>query len=327
MHGPQQGRAEEALAHGGAAGVHGAEEGNVGSGLGEERLDELEIARGDLVEVEVLGAPVEAEGVDVGRVGVLGAADVVDDGAGGDGGGGVSGEAEALEGLAAKLAFEEGQGEVGGENPVVDGGAGFDLSEERLESGGVGFGAKGTGGGGEDELGGGDAEEFFKDLGDGAGSGKFGGAEVAGGEVEEGETGGVAGDVDCGEVIGLLGGESGIEGGSGGENAGDFAADDLFGELWVLHLLADGDAVALAKKPGDVVVRGVPGDAAHGRVALLVARGEGELQLAGGGFGVVEEELVEVAEAEEEQGVGVLALGGQILAHERGLGFDGVVGH
>jgi sulfopyruvate decarboxylase TPP-binding subunit len=37
-------------------------------------------------------------------------------------------------------------------------------------------------------------------------------------------------------------------------------------------------------------------------------------------FGVVEEELVEVAEAKEEQGVGVLAFGGQVLAHERSVG-------
>jgi len=70
----------------------------------------------------------------------------------------------------------------------------------------------------------------------------------------------------------------------------------------------------------------VPGDAAHWRVALFVARGEGELQFARGGFGVVEEELVEVAEAEEEQGVGVLAFGRQVLTHERSLGV-GVVGH
>ena len=64
-HGPQQRGAEHALAHGGAAGVHGAEEGDVGAGIGEQGLDELEIAGGDLIEVEALGAGVEAEGVDV----------------------------------------------------------------------------------------------------------------------------------------------------------------------------------------------------------------------------------------------------------------------
>jgi hypothetical protein len=62
-------------------------------------------------------------------------------------------------------------------------------------------------------------------------------------------------------------------------------------------------------------------------LAFFVAGGEGELELGGGGFGVVEEELVEVAEAEEEQGVGVLAFGGQVLAHERGLSVGGGVRH
>ena len=104
-----------------------------GAGFGEERLDEFEIAGGDLIEVEALGAGVEVEGVDVADFGLLRGADVVDDGAGGDGCGGMTGEAEAFEGAAAELALEERDGEVGGEGPVVDGGASFDLGEERVE--------------------------------------------------------------------------------------------------------------------------------------------------------------------------------------------------
>ncbi len=154
----------------------------------------------------------------------------------------------------------------------------------------------------------------------GAGSGEFRRAEIAGGEVEEGESGGVVGEVHGGEIVALLGGEGGIEGGAGREDASDFAADDFLRELRVLHLVADGDAITLAEETGDVVFGGVPGDAAHGDVTLFVAGGEGDLELAGGGFGVVEEELVEVAEAKEEQGVGVLAFGGQVLAHERSVG-------
>ena len=153
-----------------------------------------------------------------------------------------------------------------------------------------------------------------------AGTGKFCGAKIAGREVEKGESGSVVGEVDGSEVVALLGGEGWIEGGAGSEDASDFAADDFFGELRILHLVADGDAVALAQEAGDVVFGSVVGDAAHGDVALFVAGGEGELELAGSGFGVVEEELVEVAEAKEEQGVGMLAFGGQVLAHERSLG-------
>jgi len=96
-HGAQQRGAEHALAHGSAAGVHGAEESDVRAGFREERLDQLEIAGGDLIEVKALGAGVEAEGVDVAGFVLLGGADVMDDGACGDGCGGMAGEAEAFE--------------------------------------------------------------------------------------------------------------------------------------------------------------------------------------------------------------------------------------
>ena len=133
--------------------------------------------------------------------------------------------------------------------------------------------------------------------------------------------------MDGGEIVALLGGERGIERGAWGENASDFATDDLFGEFGVLHLLADGDAVAFAEQAGDVVFRSVIWDAAHGNAAFAIARGKSDLELAGSGFGVVEEELVEVAEAKKEQCVGILAFSGQVLTHERGLGVGGGFGH
>ena len=126
-------------------------------------------------------------------------------------------------------------------------------------------------------------------------------------------------------VLGLI--EVVVEGGSGGQDAGYFTTDDFFGEFGVLHLFADGDAEAFAQEALQVTVGGVIGNAAHGNGAFAVAGGEGDLELAGGGFGVVEEELVEVAEAKEEQGVGVLAFGGQVLTHERGLGVGRGVRH
>ena len=113
-----------------------------------------------------------------------------------------------------------------------------------------------------------------------AGAGEFCGTEIAGGKVEEGESGGAVGEVDGGEVVVLIGGEGGIEGGTGREDAGDLTADDFLRELRVLHLVADGDAIALAEEAGDVVLRSVIRDAAHGDAALFVAGGEGDLQLA-----------------------------------------------
>jgi len=152
------------------------------------------------------------------------------------------------------------------------------------------------------------------------GAGELGGAKVSGGEIEQGDGGGVGGDVERAEEVVLLLAEGGVKRGAGGEDAGDLAADDLFGELGVFHLLTDGDAEAFAQESLEVALGGVVGDAAHGHGALAVAGGEGDLQLAAGDDGVVVEELVKVAHAEEDEGVGVLAFGGHELLHDGGEG-------
>jgi len=132
--------------------------------------------------------------------------------------------------------------------------------------------------------------------------------------------------VQRGEKVVLLLAERAVEGCAGGEDAGDFAADDLFGELGVFHLVADGDAIAFAEKAGEVLLHGVVRDAAHGLGAFAVACGEGELELAADGDRVIIEELVEVAHAEEEERIGIFALGGGPLAHEGGEFGGGFVG-
>ena len=73
------------------------EERGARGGVGEERLDELEVAHADRIELQMLGALVVAEPVDVREVAGLRGADVMQRGAGSDGGGGVAGEAEAIE--------------------------------------------------------------------------------------------------------------------------------------------------------------------------------------------------------------------------------------
>ena len=77
----------------------------------------------------------------------------------------------------------------------------------------------------------------------------------------------------------------------------------------IFHLVADGDAVALLDEARDVAFGGVVGDAAHGdgRALFLVARGERDFELARGDDGVFEEQLVEIAQAEHQQGVGAPA--------------------
>jgi hypothetical protein len=79
--------------------------------------------------------------------------------------------------------------------------------------------------------------------------------------------------------------------------------------------------VAASDQAGDVVVHGVVGNAGHGHSLTFGhrARGECDLQLARDQLGVLVERLVEVAQPEEQDGVGVLLFEGQILASERRL--------
>jgi len=112
------------------------------------------------------------------------------------------------------------------------------------------------------------------------------------------------------------------------------AADDglaaAFARLGgVLHLLADGDLEAGADQLGQIGLRRVHRHARHGdRRALVGAAGrERDAERARGLFGVVEEELVEVAHAEEDQRVGLARLGLEELRHHGArIGGEGIGG-
>src|SRR5579884_1472942 len=87
------------------------------------------------------------------------------------------------------------------------------------------------------------------------------------------------------------------------------------------HLVADGDAVALGDEAGDVALGGVGGDARHRHLVAPpeVAARQRQVQGAGHQLRVVVERLEEVAQPEEENGVGMAALELQVLpAHRRG---------
>lgn len=97
-------------------------------------------------------------------------------------------------------------------------------------------------------------------------------------------------------VFDLLGG---FDGGAWGEDAGDLAFDEFTG-LCRFDLVADSDFFSCTEEFIDIVFAGVVGDAGHGHA---VAGGEGDAHDGGGFFGVFEEEFIEVAEAEEEEGI------------------------
>ena len=150
-------------------------------------------------------------------------------------------------------------------------------------------------------------------------AGKFGGAKLAGRKIECGESRGISGARDAGQKVVLLRTKLRVGRGARRQYARDLALHQLLGEPRVFHLLADGDLEALANQLGDVVLGRVIRHAAHGNgdAFFLVARGERDLQLARGDDRILEEELVEVAQAEEQQRAGMLFLDRGVLPHQR----------
>ena len=108
---------------------------------------------------------------------------------------------------------------------------------------------------------------------------------------------------------------------AGGDQADHFAADRrLAGPgLRVLHLLGDGDAEAAADQAREVGFGRMLRHAAHRdrRAVVLAALGQRDVERGGGGFRVGEEQLVEVAHAEEHQRIRMRLLGGEPLRHGR----------
>jgi hypothetical protein len=145
--------------------------------------------------------------------------------------------------------------------------------------------------------------------------------QVAGGGLEEGEPASRAGGVEDGgaqearlaRVERLL-----VQHRTRGHEAGDLAPDDP-GASRRFHLVADGDLEPPVEELRHVAAGRVVGDPAHGDLAVsLGAGGERDLEHLRGLDGVLEEHLVEVAEPEEEDGVGVPRLHLEVLPHHRG---------
>jgi len=96
-----------------------------------------------------------------------------------DGRGWVRGEAEAFKGADVELALDQWDREVAGPDPVFHTGAGGNA----LESGGE------LGAGCEKDFARAGFDDFVDGLLEGGGAGEFGGAEFAGGDVEQGDGG------------------------------------------------------------------------------------------------------------------------------------------
>ena len=154
---------------------------------------------------------------------------------------------------------------------------------------------------------------------------ELGGAKFAGGKVERGESHALAVLRDRREKIVFFRTQRGICRRARRDHSRHFPPHQLLGHARIFHLLADRDLESLANQLGDVSFGGVMGYAAHGNgdTFFLVAGGERDLQFARGQDRVVKEKLVEIPQAEEQQGAGMLFLDGGILPHQR----SGRLGH
>src|SRR5262249_28894649 len=107
---------------------------------------------------------------------------------------------------------------------------------------------------------------------------------------------------------------------AGRDDPYDLALDDALRLAWILDLIADRDAKTLADQAGDVAVdcekRNAPHRDAPPR-GLLESRRELHIQPQRTDQGVFIEHFVEVAHAEQQDGVAMLFLGVEILTHRR----------
>ena len=144
---------------------------------------------------------------------------------------------------------------------------------------------------------------------------KLAGAKLGGGQAHLLVLG-----ADGSEVIVLADLEQGFVGErSGGDDPHNFAPNHALGLAGVFDLFADGHFVAGFDQARQISLEGVIGDAGQGDgVLAFAAGGQGQAQDAGGGLGVVVEHLIEVAHAEEQDGIGHLRLLVGVLAHGGG---------
>ncbi len=148
---------------------------------------------------------------------------------------------------------------------------------------------------------------------------KLGGAKLAGGKIERRETDVIAVLGNARQEIVFFRLKLRVSRRSRRDHARHFALYNLFRRPRVFHLFADGNLESLANQLGDIVLGRVIGHAAHrdGDAFFLVARGQRDLQFPGRDHRVFKKQLVEIAQAKEQQRAGMVFLDGCVLPHQR----------
>ena len=281
-----------------------------------ERLDQLEVAPGGGVDLQDSARGQPRGGRQARQAALLGQFDIFDDRAGG-GHLGAGEEAEGVQGLDAVERLETAAGVVAvearrGQRAQDRLPFGEDLEQGLVLQQGLGqqqfARAKPTQGG--------------RQIGRRQGLG----LELAGGDVEPRQAKRAAGLGEGRQMVVAAGVEQLVLGqGAGSHEAHHRPFDHRFGApllglRWILDLLADGHLEALADEAGEIAVGAVHRHAAHGNVLaqVLAAFGQRDIEGLGGQAGIVEEELVEIAHAIEQEAVRVGPLDFQVLGHHGG---------
>ncbi len=309
---------QESAPHRGPRVVEDVEESAPSPSVG-QALHELEVAAGQGVEDEDVLRPAGDEARHVREVALLGLAHVAEGSAGGGDGARRALAPEGLERRDAEVGEELPAGPVGLEGAVVDGGAG----DRPLGLGGVGQPVRQVRLAAGQDLARAGGPDLVAKAVEAGGAVPLRDGELAGGGLQPRDAEARRAGLDGHQVGGLGRVEGGgLELRAGGDDPDDLALHDAPRRARVLHLLAEGHPEALADEAGDVGGGGVVGDPAHGdRVAVPVLRsgGERDLESLRGDHRVLEEHLVEVAHAEEEERVRVLRLHAVVLLHGGGL--------
>ena len=170
-----------------------------------------------------------------------------------------------------------------------------------------------------------EAAEFVLRVLHGVGAGNLRCAECAGRYVAEAKAVCTGCAVDAGVII-IFGFHQHrtFRHGAGRYDADDVALHQPLRQGRVLHLLTDGDLVALCDQPRDIALRGMIRHAAHGNLILrafvlsMVARGERQVEFTRGNARVLLEHLIKIAQPEKQQAVRITLLDRIILLHHGG---------
>ena len=144
--------------------------------------------------------------------------------------------------------------------------------------------------------------------------------ELARGEVQPGDGPARRRRRDAGQNAVVIRGQQAVFGQRAGRHHALHAPlDRPLGAGRIADLLADGHRSAFLHQLRQVTIDGMERHPGHGNraAARLATRRQRDVQQAGGFLGIVEEQLVEVAHAIEEKGVGMLRFDTQILLHHR----------